>query len=164
MKRISNLLKDSLMVVAGILAIGAAMPVVVSGTASAVTAPFCSNLSATTDKVNAAITSMTTKLTQARTTEDEKRAADRAKVDQQLAANWAKWDAQRDDNFSKLEAKATTDPQKAAVTTYEATVRTAIKTRRDANTQARTAFRNGVDAAVSSRRGTVDTQVETLKN
>lgn len=131
---------------------------------SAAESPFCTNLSANATKITSSISNLTNKLNDARNAEDQKVSDNRTKWDSEIKAAQDKADQQRQDNFTKLMAKATTDPEKAAVTTYEQTITDAVNARRSANQQARTAFRSAVDAARSTRRSSVDGQVSTFTN
>ena len=68
-----------------------------------------------------------------------------------LTALRAQWNANRDAQFKKLEERAGTDSQKiAAVSAFEATVRSAISTREATVDVARTTFQTGVEGLINT--------------
>lgn len=85
------------------------------------------------------------KTPQERRTNWETRKSDQ---DAKLAQLRTQWNANRDAQFTALEAKATTDAQKAAVKTFEATVKEAISAREAAVDGAKATFRAGVEKLI----------------
>jgi hypothetical protein len=73
------------------------------------------------------------------------------KVTGQLQSDRSQDSSKLQADFAKLNALATTAAQKSAVTSFEATVETAIKTRNAAIDQADTIFRTGLSSDVSDR-------------
>jgi hypothetical protein len=72
-------------------------------------------------------------------------------VGNSLASARAAADQKRDADFQELSAKATTDAQKAAIATFEASVTQAITTERTSVDTADMAFEQGVLAVISAR-------------
>jgi hypothetical protein len=125
---------------------------------------FCSALSAKTGTIITTLTTRAGKATQAWAQRDQAVAADEQKVDQKVATARQTADTTRAQDLTKLEAKATTDPEKQAVQTYETAVQAAVTTRRAAYDAARQAFNDGINSTVGTRASTVTGQLSSFQD
>jgi len=162
MKLISNKLAAALAAVSissPVFALGASVTSALSTTASSRETSFCTELPTTINTVNSNISKLTGKLNTAQATRLSNLNSRWTKADQTLAADRSQWAADRQAQFTKLEAKATTDSQKAAVSTFESTITSAINTRELANDAARATYRTAVTNLVSTKQSGTNGQV-----
>lgn len=90
----------------------------------------------------------------------EKRTSQEAKMDEYRA----KADAKRDEVVAKIREKAGTGEQKAAVESFQATVRAAVGARRAAIKTANETFSQGVNDAIAKRKAAADAATKTFKD
>lgn len=124
---------------------------------------FCTNLTTAAASVQTALTEKETKLITNQnnlTTKLTNKEADRDKKSQDKRTES---DSHREQNFAKLSVKATTDAQKQAVATFEATVNAAVTARRTAIDAALAKFRTDLAALIKTRQTAVDAAAATFK-
>lgn len=83
--------------------------------------------------------------------------------DAKLQAKRTDSDASRQEAFAKLQAKGITEAQKAAIVTFEATIKAGIDARRAAINTAVSTYTTDFDKLVASRQAKVDVSVNTFK-
>jgi len=123
---------------------------------------FCTGLASKANAITSKLNGLNSKVGDAWKNQDTKLSSLASETDQKIASSRTAADTKRDNAFKQLEAKATTDSEKTAVQTYEASVNQAVTTRRNAYDAARSAFRDGVKNAILSRRSTMSSQATTF--
>ena len=176
MKRTSNI-QNKLMLAMSILSLGVMMfaptasfaetPLATAdstATTTTKTSPFCTNLPTEANTITTKLNGLISTANQAWTNRNTKWVALEQQVDQQVAAARLKADATRAQDFTQLMAKAKTSTETTAVQTYEASVNSAVTTRRAAYDAARVTFRAGVNSAIAARQTTVTGQFDTFQS
>lgn len=124
----------------------------------------CTRLGDLQTKASNSIGERTDKVDSGRTTRENDLTARRNNVDKQLGLDREKWGGERQEQFAKLEARAKTDAQKAAVATFETTIKNAIATRQAAVDAAISAYRSGVNSLIATRQAAVDAAITKFKS
>lgn len=113
---------------------------------------FCANMVERTAERQNDFTERQNDFTARKTERLEERKVSRAENDEELASKRTAASERRAKMYQNLMNKATTDEQKEAVETFKTTVEKAVKEREAAIDAAKLAFRNGIDAARTSRK------------
>lgn len=127
-------------------------------------AKFCENIDAITAKISTDLTEKGGKFDGKHADRLAKISERRTHRDETRVSNRAERDTKHDTRIDALMAKADTDAERAAVNAFEATLDTAVATRRSAIDVAVKTFRDGVDNLVSGKFAGLDSAVVAFKS
>jgi len=125
---------------------------------------FCARMDEIVSRIDQQVTNRTTKL-QTRRQEGINQLARRRNVRNERAVeNRVKREGNRTEHYAKLEARAVTDAQREAVTTFRATVESAIIARKTAIDSATQSFRQSLNQVIIARQAAIDAAVNTFQS
>jgi hypothetical protein len=125
-------------------------------------ANFCSQIDTRGQALVQKITDRTQKVTDKKTTRLTAIEMRRDARDATRTTNRGNRDTVHDARYDELMAKADTDAERAAVTAFETTTESTVATRRAAIDSAVSTYRDGVDALINGKWGTLDGSVATF--
>lgn len=125
---------------------------------------FCQNIDAIATRITTDMTARDTKFDGRQSDRLAKISERRINRDETRVENRGNRDEKHDTRIDALMAKADTDAERAAVNTFEATLNSAVTTRRNAVDAAVKTFRAGVDNLVNGKFGTLDSAVAAFRS
>ena len=128
------------------------------------TTTFCANFDTQTTKLQTKAAEKEIELGKTREERSGKLAKSRESRDNKLEEAREKGSTARTEQYAKLLGKATTDAQKQAVATYQATITAAIATRQAAVNAAIASFQSGVDGLLAKRKTDTDSALKKFKD
>jgi hypothetical protein len=164
MKTISkSFVAFALILLASPLATFAAPKDIIAGKAQG-EAKFCENIDAITSKISSDLIDKGGKFDGKKSDRLAKISERRTHRDETRVDNRAERDVKHDTRIDALMAKADTDAERAAVNTFEATLNSAVNTRRNSVDAAVKTFRTGVDNLVNGKFAALDAAVAAFKS